>query len=617
MKELFLSELRRFRGGALTTAAIHLLLQLCASRLSEPLSLSWQEHTIVLLFYVLCGVGFAVYQFGTYRQPSRWIWLLHRPLPPLRIGAALALASSCLILFAIGLPLLVAVGATDLLSARVVDLRHYAMVLLVVVVCLNAWLAGAYVMLSGRLFAAVAVLLPALLMGPLAAGADLLLPGAICTCLLAGLAVSAFKPERTAPPRRPLALLAAGLPLQLGFYFVLLWGGSMGFQYGQMLLGEHPLSRPLAPAGGHTELTRADGRAAFLLGLSASKDPRAAHWARQMPLLDIAEVSPMTRQLPVRHQLTNLVRPHWIDGQGHIDWTFSHDSMRFEGRDLHTGAARGSFGADGPGSLRPFEAVPLMDGPWFITPQQLYRVEPVTHRLSRALTVPALEKLTGRPREVGNRWYVLTDRRLIVYARPDDAVAQARLLFALPLPGRFPGLERVDIAPLLDGTLLSFNHGRKMAEGEPDARQTVLFVDQSGRAHLVADRPLTHDFAPGFEHKSWWLSPVTHAVLALPALIDNGDIGVPGTSEFLDTVGQRRPPEVLAWAAGAALLSALVAWFWLGRAGVPAARRRGWTLAVLLLGPPCLGVLALLQPRLEGAPVRAPSPARASVAVSA
>ena len=612
MKELFLSELRRFRGAALIVALLHLLLQLCASRLSEPLALGWQEHTIVLLFYLLCGVGFAVYQFGTYRQPSRWIWLLHRPLPPRRIAAALALASICLIAFAIGLPLLIAVGTTDLLSARAVDLRHYLLAPLVVILCLNAWLAGAYVMLSGRLFGAVAVLLPALLMGRLAAASALLLPGLVCTCLLAVLAASAFKPERSAPPRRLPALLAAGLPLQLGFYFVLLWGGSLAFQYGQMLAGVHPLSRPVEPAGGHTELTRADGRAAFLLGMAASSDPRAAHWARQMPLLDIASASPVTRQLPLRHQVTNLTRPQWIDSKRHIAWTFSHDSMRFEGRDLHTGAARGSFGADG--ALRPFEAVPLIDGPWFMTPQRLYRYEPVARRMTEVLTVPAPEKLTAPPKEVGNRWYVLTDRRLAVYARPDEALAQpARPLLSIPLPGRFTGLERVDIAPLLDGTLLSFNHGRKMAEGEPDARQTVIFVNDAGRAQPIADRALTHDFAAAFEHKAWWLSPVTHAVLALPALIENGDIGVAGRSEFADTLGQRRPPQVLAWAAAAALLSALVAWCWLRGAGVSSARRRGWTLAVLLLGPPCLGVLALLQPRV----VRAPSPASASLPVTA
>lgn len=606
MKELFLSELRRFRNAALVAAAIHLVLQLCASRLSEPLALTWQEHTILLLFYLLCGVGFAAWQFGTYRQPSRWIWLLHRPLAPRRICAAIGAASLCLILLAIGLPLLIAVAATDLLSARAVDLRHYTLVLLVVVFCLNAWLAGAYVMLGGRLFAAVAVLLPALLMGRLAAGPDLLFPAAICTCLLAVLAASAFKPERTAPPRRTLALLAAGLPLQLGFYFVLLWGGTFAFQYGQMLAGVHPLSRPVAPAGGHTELTRADGRAAFLLGLDASTDPRAPHWARQMPLLDIAHVAPQRRQLPVRHQVTNLARTQWNDGAGHTAWTFSHDSMRFEGRDLHTGAARGSFGADGEASPRPFEAVPVMEGPWFMTPQQLYRYDPATRRLAKVLAVAAPETLTGTPQAAGNRWYVLTDRRLRVFARTDDAPGQTlRPLFSIPLPGRFTGLERVDIAPLLDGTLLSFNHGRKMAEGEPDARQTVLFVDDAGRAQVIADRPLAHDFAPAFEHKAWWLSPLTHAVLALPMLIENGDIGVVGTSEFADTLAQPRPPVVLAWAAAAALLSALGAWCWLGRAGVPAARRRGWTLAVLLLGLPCLGVLALLQPRLAPAPARA------------
>jgi len=614
MKELFLSELRRFRGAALIAAGVHLMLQLCASRLSDPLLLSWQPHAIFLLFYLLCGFGFAVYQFGTYRQPSRWIWLLHRPLPPLRIGAALGAASLCLVLLAIGLPLLLAVGATDLLSARTVDSRHYTMVLFVVVFCLNAWLAGAYVMLRGRVSAVVVVLLPALLMGRLAAGSGLLLPSAVCTLLLASLALGAFKPERTAPPRRWPALLAAGLPLQLGFYFTLLWGGSLAFQYGQMLAGAHPLNRPVAPAGGHTELTRADGRAAFALGLAASNDPRAAHWARQVPLLDIESIAPMTRQFPVRHAITNLDSTQWVDEERHTAWTFSHDSMRFDGVDLHTGAARGSFGAGGEGSAQPFDAVPLMLGNWIMTPHRLYRRDPVTRRFTELLRVPAPETLTGVPKEIGARWYVLTDRRLVAYARPDNSLAQpVRLLFSIPLPGRFTGLERVDIAPLLDGALLSFNHGRRMAEGEPDARQTILFVDEAGRAQLVADRLLAHDFAPPFEHKAWWLSPVTHAVLALPALIENGDIGVAGTSEFTDTLTRRRPPEVWAWAVAAALLSALGAWMWLGRAGVAQARRLGWTLAVLLLGPPCLGVLALLQPRLA----RAPSPALAGAPATA
>lgn len=614
MKELFLSELRRFRNAALLVAVLHLLLLLCVSRLSDPLPLTWHQHLVFLVFYLLWGVGFAVWQFATYRQPSRWIWLLHRPLAPRRIGAALGAASSVLILFAIGLPLLAAIAATDLLSARAVDLRHYMMVLFIVMACLNAWLAGAYVMLNGRLSAAVVAVVPALLMGRLATGFDLLLPAAVSTCLLAILALGAFKPERTAPPRRPLAVLAAGLPLQLGFYFVLLWGGTFAFQYGQMLAGVHPLSSPVSPAGGHTELTRADGRAAFLLGLAASNDPRADHWRRQLPLLDIGHLSPMTLQLPLRHQITNIDSSHYTDSERHLAWNFSHDSMRFESRDLHTGAARGSFGPGGPDSQGTFDAVPLTDGPWLMLPQQLYRYDVAARRFAKVLKVPAPEKLTGSPKEIGKRWYVLTDRRLIVYAQPDDAPgALARALFSVALPGRLPGLQRIDIAPLLDGTLLSFNHGRGMAEGEPDARQSVLFVDEAGRARVVAERALAHDFAPLFEHKDWWLSPLTHAVLALPSLIDNGDMAVAGKGEFADTMALPRPPEVQAWALLVSLLSACAAWYWLGRGGVTGARRRGWTLAVLLCGLPCLGVLALLQPRITPAP----APSRASARVPA
>ncbi len=601
MKALFTSELRRFRNAALITAVLHLLMQLFASRVTDLLQLRWEQHVVALLLYMLAGIAFAVYQFGTYRQPSRWLWLLHRPLPRLAIFGALALASATLILFAIGLPALLAVIGTDLLTARTVDLRHYLLALHVVVFVLNAWLAGAYVMLNGRRSAAVVLLLPLLLLSHLASGLAMLLPALFSTLLLTCVAYSAFKPDRTSPPSHGPAVLAAAVPLVLGFYFTMVWAGSLGFQYGQMLLGVHPLNRPLPPAGGFTELTRSEGRDAILRGLSVSADPRAAHWKRQVPLLEVGQVEPATRRYPVRHQISNLDSLQWHDGERNVVWTFSHDAMRFEGADIYTGQPRGWYGAGGRDDTARFDAVPLLAGDMMMTPQQLLQRGAADGAPVRLLRVPEPEVLAAPPRAVGPLHYVLTDRRLLAYRLPDPSLERPQQLepqFSVPLPGTFADLDRIDIAPLLDGTLLSVNHGRAMIDGTPGSHQTLLFVTPQGSVQTVGRRALAHDFPLLFEHKDWWISPLTHAALALPEiLLDKGAIGDDGRSALASTILLPRPLPVVGAALLAALLSAATAAWWMRGGGASVRRRIAWCAACLALGPPGLATLMLLQPR--------------------
>ncbi len=353
MRDLFFSECRRFRNAALIFAAVHLVLQLFVNRMFDFLQLRYEPHMIALALYLLAALAFAMVQFGTYRQPSRWLWLLHRPMERLAIFGAIAAASSALIVFAAGLPALLAVFATDWLSTRVVDARHYLLVLELVLLTMSAWLAGSYVILNGRRSAIVVLLLPLLLMAHLASGFVMLVPSALCLALMAYIAWGAFKPDRTAPPAGA-ALAATAVPLQLGFYFALIWAGSVLYQNVQMLAGVHPLNRPVPPVGGFTESTRSEGPALFLRGLANATDPAAPQWRRQVALSEIANFEPSTKQYPVRHQLSNLDRLGFVDSARHIEWTFSHDTMLFHGRDMYTLHDRGTMGRKGPGDSTPF-----------------------------------------------------------------------------------------------------------------------------------------------------------------------------------------------------------------------------------------------------------------------
>lgn len=598
MKDLFLSEIRRFRNAALMFAAVHLFLQVFVNRLIDLPQQSWEKHLVALALYFLAGLGFALYQFGSYRQPSRWLWLLHRPMPRTAIFGAIALASVTLILCAVGLPALLALLGTELLSERTVDARHYLMVLHLVLLSIIAWLAGAVVVLNRSKSAIVILVLPWLMAGHLASAAAMLAPTLLCMALLAYVAYSSFKPDRAAPPGTAPALAATALPLQLGFYFAILWSGTVLFQFGQMLVNEHPLSRPVPHAGGFTEATRSDGRAALMAGLAASSDPRVPQWRRQVKLLEVGDIEPMGRQFPVRHQASNKDVLQWEDSQRHVEWTFSHDEMRFHGRDSRTTQDRGWIGLGGLNDKRPFPAVPVLPSPYIMTPQQLYVWNQETQQVHQLIGLAAPEVLAGQPERIGKRWYALTNLRLVAYEAPAEGAAMLKQEFSVALPGPFSDLDRIDIADLLDGTLLSFNYGRHMVEGESDSAQTVMLVDAAGAAQVVGRRALTHDFPLLFEHRDWWLSPALHALLAMPdLLLDKGIVLDRGLERHANQLLRPRPQTVVIAAVLAALLSGGAAWFWLGAVRLGGGRKAGWVGACLLIGPPALLSLMLLQPR--------------------
>lgn len=591
MKELFLSECRRFRTLSLVAAAVLLVLLQLAIRMADPLQQRWQVQMIMFLAIAAMGLAFAVVQFNGYRQPSRWLWLMHRPLARGRIFGALALASLVLLGVAVGLPALLAVAGTDYFTGDTIDTRHYLIPLHLLLASYTAWLAGCYLVLCGRRSAFVVLFVPSVLVLHLASGAALLAPAAIGLALMAALAYTAFRPNRTGPPAGPGAHLASAIPLVLGFYLLMLWGGSTVFQVGQMLLGVNPLNSKVAPAGGYRELVRSPGGDNLQRALALSSDPRAAHWRRQLALLEVGKIEPQGREHPVRGAIANLDATQWRDGKRNIAWTFNHDRMLYEGRDMHTDAPRGWFGMGGMGDLRPFDSPPLILMKSFMTQQRLFGIDSESGRAPTLLTVSGAEKMTGGVQEVGRQPFVLTNQRLIAFRRQASAQVPLEEAYSVPLPGPFGDLNRIDVARLLDGTLLSFNFGRRMVNGETGSRQQVLFVDAAGHATPVASRLVGHDFPLLFEHKDWWLSPVANAVMTLPErLLDRGLIeDAPGTP-----VGAR-PPAVVAAALVAALLSAVLAAWRLQ--GQPMRYRLAWTVAALVLGPPCAAALWVLAPR--------------------
>jgi hypothetical protein len=597
MLEFFVAELRRFWIGAAAYALANLValsvLQQMLDIPNGPIGL----HIVMLGFYVLSGHALAVYQFGSYRQPSRWIWLQHRPVHRARILAALVLAAAVLIAVAVALPLCAALRMQAHYTRNVVDTRHYAGAAYLALSALTAWLAGGYITLHRSRWAFVVFVLPVVLTIRLAAASTVLGLTAASAAILLGLLYTVFRPGRSATDDT-VATAASALPLQACLYAALLWAGSMLYQAGLVATGMHPQVMTPPPAGGPTAAHRSDPVTQMRAALAGSADPRAAGWRTALDAGTIVRVPNAVHQYGVRGILTTQGQVRFVKGE--TLWTFSHDRMQYRGVNPRDRTDEGTFGAGGPGTPGRFETVPDSLGDrqglqWMYDAHNLYRVEQPGMRLRHVLRVDGQEQVGGVA-VLGQRMLVLTNRRVAILA-PATAAPVSATDVRLPLP--YGDLALAEAAQVPEGMLVSFLYGRRQFDGSPASEQVTYLVDLSGRVQEVGRRALAHDFPPLFEHRAWWVSPALHALVSLPdLLVDNGTVPDYGVSRFAPLL-QPRPAIVWTAALVAALLAGAGAAWWTRRAELGRTARIAWCLACLLLGAPALLSLLILQPRRQ------------------
>ncbi|WP_342116327.1 hypothetical protein [Pseudoduganella sp. OTU4001] len=591
MRELYLSELRRFRNAALIAAPLHLFALFLVLRFTDLMHMHAHRQLLVMFIQLLLTFGFGLYQFGTYRQPNRWIWLMHRPMAASHIAAAIGGASATLIALVIGLPGVLALVGTQMLTTRVVDTYHYAVVAHGTLFAVCAWLCAGYFMLSRSKLSATIVLLPFLMLFYITSVYQLLVLDALCIVLLTAMVATAMRPNHHAAPRGTGPMLATALPLLLASYFLLTWGGSMVYQYAAILHGSHPLNSEVPPAGGFTEAVRSEPEHLMRLGLAGSQHPRAVEWRAAINAGNTHSSPVYLDRYPIRNQVGPITPHEFSDPANKLQWTYSQDAGGFIGRNTFTGERKAFLAVD---------SLPLVDQSesgqvHAVLPHSAATYHPASMSWRTVLRVPDDEILLGGTvTGKATRHYVVTTKRLIVM----EGGQSLRELFGIALPGPAAELASVEVTNLDDGILASFLFGKRLIDGVPAGDQVILYVAPDGRAVEVARRPLTHDFPTLFEHKDWWTSPLLHAVDTLPLRL----LANPGIFEPLP-LDLPRPAGAWAAAVLAALLSTLAGWWWQRRTHASQARRAAWLAACALFGPAAFICLAAMEARHARMPV--------------
>ncbi|MBD8525230.1 hypothetical protein [Pseudomarimonas arenosa] len=608
MKDLMLSEWRRFSRLALIGASLHLLALLFLNRTTNLLALSYFEAQPIWALYCLLGLILGVLQVGSYRKPSQWLWLLHRPLPPRQIFLALAGSAGLLLATLIALPQLLFLLALDLLSTQLVESRHYLGSMHLLAYSAMAWLGGAYACCSRRRLALLAAVAPMAMSLHLISAWWLLLPVGVALAWLLWIASSGFRANREAPIERWWDLLLTALPLQLGAFMVTFAIGQMLWLIVTIVAGTDPLNTDFPPEGGVIEVMRAEPAEELVMGLTASADPRASGWASEVPLLEPVRIGPNLSRFPLRHQVAELNMPtSWWDEERQTVWRFSHDHMLFHGRDPQSGRERGWWGVGGAGDRTPFAEVPFASHQgYLLTPSVLYRIDPIEQRQYEWIRLGLGERFVDAPDQQLDRWLVLTNQRLLVFHQRREAAQRfepPELDWAMPLADEVRLLEGVVVARLMEGWLVSqlYGEGTRQVGFTRYSRiaqpwQQISLIDAQDQISVIAERPLQADFS-AYSRVSWWYSPLLHAFSEWPDQAMEKGLSYPLNREVW--------PELKGFhllALSLMLLSTLLAWGYLRGSTASRGRRGFWLLNCGLFGLPALISLICLEPGRPAGP---------------
>lgn len=599
MFDLFLSEWRRYQILTLSAAFIHFALQLAAYLSGvRLLDMNSSDQISLALLYMAATLLFSVMQLSSYRPANRRIWLMHRPQSRLAIFGGLALAGSAQIGLVIGLPLMLTVLGTDLLTATSADLRHYLAVLVVTELCLMAWLVVAAVLLGRMLVGAASALLPFLLLSHQAPASIELLCATLTLVLMFMIAFEGFKPDRHAPPSGATNLIAA-VPLYLGTSVVLVVASTFVLTVIERALGLDQIIWHVPAGGGLEEVQKLEPKKRMQVRLSLSNHPRREVWQAQLTRTPLAFVGRDYFDNPIRQQLSNIYQPGPFITADRVHWRFDHDRMLFTGVDMKTGRSQDARGLYGEGDLTPFPAVPY-NGRHFddskeflLLPQLALQRDDRTMNYHARIALEAPERLVGLPKSIGDRYYAFTSKRLIVYQsnteNPDALFLES---YSVPLPNWPSRMDQIEIAPLPDATLISMAGSNYDGAGPHYYQQKMLAVDQAGKVSVVQETNFKLDIGVnGFPSPMWMISPVL-----MTAALEYSRISSP--EPFSATAGRalRLPPSNARSVALALMLaSCAMAWLWLRNR--PPRFVAGWMGACLMFGPAGLATLMVLHPR--------------------
>lgn len=602
MYKILKSEFLRFRKWGLTIMLLHLAAAWLAH--ASGFLFLGEDNLVLRAQWVAAVVGgflFGLLQMGLHKRPSRWAYLIHRPLAPMKIFLGLSGAALCLMIMTLWLPSLLIIGALDGLTGQVVDFRHYLFPFQVLGFAMATYLVGAYTQLypNKAVLISIALLGFVLVLNLYTTPLTTFVPLALVVGWLFHLCSQAFKPDLTTHFSKPANMVLAAVPLQIGLAFLLIFLQLPLYHLPLFVTGSHP-DNNIAESGYESFRFHMDEISQATFFLNQIGGDRAEALARQARLGDTALIAyaGADGRFPLRHNMLVQDRPYrFRSPDEQTVWAFSHDLMIYRGHDASSGRVVGSIARNGfidhEATITPddrFAVVPKIHrGRYIVTPDAVRRINFADELVEMIFSLPLGEKLTGGVTITDNFAAVASDKRLYLFDRAAftrDAVDLSPQ-FVVDNPDELRPIGKIFSVKLVDGYLLTYIREPSLVEHDIATRTYVARYGEP--PEWIGDYHFT--------------DPKHPLVISFNQFINSPAIAYLNFALFrLITPGQKSPAAGLAdrpiphtiWtvAIGLCVLSAGIV-LALGRwLRLPRAQQTLWTLMALIVGLP--GLLAFL-----------------------
>lgn len=527
MWNLFVAECLRYRNLILIAAIAHLLLLVMLNSQSNLAQMPF-VHLLPMALTIVAIVAGAL-QFANHKRHNHWVQLLHRPLPPVRIFVAIALAGFSMLVVALVLPFALIQILMDFQGTRGIESRHYLFIVVLMLQVLAAYMGGAFSVLYPHRLAFLALFL---IWDFLPVGVDIRLPliAVVASAGFGWLLHAAWRPDLTRPFLAPVRLVTSELMIQAGLFATLGIVLMLAFELGWSISGHNP--RVVPAAGTVNTLLGTDTRGIMLASLEGATHPDSDLLRQQIAIGEgFTAKEANVKSYPRRHQRAELDNsPDLNDADQKITWHFSHGHMLFEGRHTVTNEPAGwlgttGFHAAGAPSSDSFATVPWVTNNRFILDDNaIYQVDWPHRQLQQrfALTASDGERLNDSLAIKGNVVSLLSNRNLYLFRASellDDKSGKPLTVSArLPLPPVYRSQlsryqQHLDVMELVDGYLISVfdNYPVMGTEADfykfEDSALTLYRTHGDGNNELINRRSLPTSYGTSYVYAGFVLAP--------------------------------------------------------------------------------------------------------------
>lgn len=525
MYELYINEIKRLKMWVFIPCLAFLLLNAASIYFGEYADAGLMIGNVHSVFFAVVTLLFGLVQFHPYKKSNGWLYLINRPASNNSLCLTLVSAAATIIFFQFTFTDLVITLVMDNISDFVIEARHYCQAAYIFFVSMGFYLSGVYIRLSHSKGAFLVLIFPVFVIASLLMGGPSIGLGFISTLWLLLLVMGVFKANTNNNQTHLLGKVLAVIPYQLALFLIIGMLLTFSIQMKNMLINGAGIDiswNEYFPNDTYSHVIYLEGNEKLQLTLAEASAANKARYQSQLLNVKTAYIPlqistlPTENLLPYQQRINNL---SISDQHNDKQWIFSFDQMLFLNHDrLSSQTSKLGVGSEG-GEVKAFDQVPTTihqaDYHQIITKQQLYFYDPDFESLTLRMTVPGDETILSALNKTGTLMALITTKNLYFFNANQVRNTSGMLTptAIIVLPGAHENLAQIEVAEMMDSTLVSFLFGKNSSTGLFPAEQIAIEIDSNtNQATSLATRPLKHGFSELYHHLGWMVSPLTNWV---------------------------------------------------------------------------------------------------------